>query len=273
MESKFEDKYGTGGSLNIAGVDQCFRWIQPGIFMMGSPEEEPERDSDECLHEVTITRGYWLADTACTQELWEVVMGKNPSHFKGAQRPVEQVNWDEVKEFIGRINKMKDGLDLRLPTEAEWEYACRAGTKTPFWFGENITPDQVNYDGNYPYAGGGERIFQNETQQLLASLNIANSEKIIYRRKTVAVKSLPANGWGLYEMHGNVLEWCADRYSEYPDRPVVDPVGPGRGDDRVLRGGCWICDGRMTRSARRYRSDPANRGNFTGFRIAQGQKQ
>jgi len=244
-----EDQYGLWMSFTFKKVRQCFRWIQPGIFMMGSPEKEPERESDERLHEVVITRGYWLADTACTQELWEVVMGKNPSNFKGAQRPVEEVSWDEVMEFIGIINK-KDGLDLRLPTEAEWEYACRAGTKTPFWFGENITPDQVNYDGNHPYAGG---------------------EKGIYRKETVAVKSLPTNGWGLYEMHGNVREWCADWYGEYPAGPVVDPVGSDQGDYRVLRGGSWDFNGWNTRSARRNRNDPADRFFNNGFRLARGQ--
>ena len=247
-----EDQYGSWMSFTFKKVRQCFRWIPPGIFMMGSPEEEPERFSDERLHEVVITHGYWLADTVCTQELWEAVMSKsrNQSEFKGAQRPVEQVSWNDVMEFIERINKMKDGLDLRLPTEAEWEYACRAGTKTPFWFGENITPDQVNYDGNYPYAG---------------------VEKGIYRKETVAIKSLPANGWGLYEMHGNIREWCADLYGEYPAGPVVDPVGPGQGVDRVLRGGSWDDIGRFARSAYRYRNAPADRYGFTGFRLALGQ--
>jgi len=253
------DEYGLYADFSLKGVSlkgvvQRMRWIPPGIFMMGSPEEEPERGSNERLHEVVITRGYWLADTVCTQDLWEAVMGKsnNPSRFNGAQRPVEQVSWNEVIKFIGRINKMKDGLDLRLPTEAEWEYACRAGTKTPFWFGENITPDQVNYDGNNPYAGG---------------------EKGIYRKETVAVKSLPINGWGVYEMHGNVWEWCADRYGEYPSGPVVDPVGPDQGGYRVLRGGSWGSDGRVARSANRNRSDPADRGFNDGFRLARGQKQ
>lgn len=242
MDNKFEE-------ISIAGVAQRFCWIPPGTFMMGSPEEEVERGSNERLHEVVITRGYWLANTVCTQELWEAVMGKNPSFFKGAQRPVERGSWDGVMEFIGKINKMKDGLDLRLPTEAEWEYACRAGTKTPFWFGENITPDQVNYDGNYPYAGG---------------------ESGIYREETIAVKTLPPNGWGVYEMHGNVLEWCADRYGEYPAGPVVDPVGSGQGDYRVLRGGSWNYYGRNTRSAQRVRYDSAYRYYNTGFRLARG---
>ncbi len=220
--------------------------------MMGSPGNEPERYGDELLHEVILTGGFWLADTACTQALWQAVMGKNPSGFKGAQRPVENVSWDGCREFIDKINRLKPGLHLRLPTEAQWEYACRAGTQIPFWFGDNITPDQVNYNGNYPYTGG---------------------KKGTYRKETVDVTSLPCNGWGLYQMHGNVWEWCSDWYDEYPTGSVIDPVGPADGTFRVLRGGSWIFFGRNVRSAYRSRDVPSYRVFFTGFRLARGQKE
>ncbi|MER2603391.1 MAG: formylglycine-generating enzyme family protein, partial [Candidatus Competibacter phosphatis] len=170
---------------------QRLRWIEPGSFLMGSPEDEPERSSDEGpRHWVTLSRGFWLADSACTQALWQAVMGSNPSAFKeNAQRPVEQVSWNDVQGFLRRLEALLPGCRADLPTEAEWEYACRAGAETPFSFGEQITPEQVNYNGEHPYAGG---------------------KKGLYRQQTVPVKSLPPNAWGLYEMHGNVDEWCAD---------------------------------------------------------------
>jgi sulfatase modifying factor 1 len=247
-----QDRYGLWVAFTYKSVRQCFRWIKPGKFMMGSPENEPERFENERLHEVSITQGFWLADTTCTQALWQAVMGENPSYFKGAERPIENVSWNDCRAFIEKINNLKPGLDLRLPTEAEWEYACRAGTPTPFWFGENITPDQVNYDGNYPYAGG---------------------KKGKYREETVDVKSLPCNGWGLYQMHGNVWEWCSDWYGDYPTGSVIDPEGPPDGAYRVIRGGCWFDDGGLVRSAYRSGGGPSDRDFITGFRLSRGQKE
>jgi len=162
---------------------------------------------------------------------------------------VDQVSWDDVQTFIAEMGRRLPGLPVRLPTEAEWEYACRAGTTTPFSLGNNLTPDLVNYDGNYPYAGG---------------------EKGLYRQKTVPVASLPANPWGLYEMHGNVWEWCADWYGAYPTEPQVNPQGPQTGDDRVLRGGSWSSYGRFVRSADRSGDEPGDRYLNIGFRLALG---
>jgi sulfatase modifying factor 1 len=245
-----EDEWGLWMTLELAEAQQRFRWIAPGRFRMGSPENEPERDGDEVQHEVTLSEGYWLADTACTQALWQAVTGENPSRFKdNPSHPVEQVSWDDVQGFLGELNRRLPGLEARLPSEAEWEYACRAGTTTPFSFGENITPEQVNYNGNYPYAGGA---------------------KGVYREKTVPVGSLPANPWGLYEMHGNVWEWCADWYGDYPTTPQVDPRGAAWGDARVLRGGSWGSDGRGVRSADRSGSGPGRHGGGSGFRLALG---
>jgi formylglycine-generating enzyme required for sulfatase activity len=244
------DRFGLFAEFRVQGVSQRLRWINPGKFSMGSSEEEAERVSNEIQHQVTLTQGYWLAETACTQELWEAVMDKNPSGFKGPEHPVEQVGWDDVLRFIERLNAQVVGLDLRLPTEAEWEYACRAGTQTPFWFGDNITTDQVNYYGDYPYAGG---------------------KKSEYRQQTVEVKALPCNSWGLYQMHGNVWEWCSDWYGEYPEGPVTDPVGPESGERRVLRGGSWYSNGWIARSARRIDYSPDFRLHNVGFRLARGQ--
>jgi len=246
-------EWGLAATLNLNGVKQTFRWIQPGTFLMGSPEGEPERNAErEPLHEVTLTRGYWLADTACTQALWQAVMGGNPSPFKDdPANPVEQVSWNDIQIFLNRLNELVLGLDADLPSEAQWENACRAGTTTPFSFGKNITPEQVNYDGNRPYADG----------------------KVgLYRVCTVPVKSLPPNPWGLYEMHGNVWEWCADRYGDYPQGPQIDPSGPPEGASRVLRGGSWNFNGRYCRAANRYRFEPDECYSPTGFRLALRQR-
>jgi formylglycine-generating enzyme required for sulfatase activity len=246
------DRYGIYADFSIKKVVQRMRLILPGEFMMGSPANEPERDDDEQLHEVMLTRGFWLADTACTQALWQAVMGENPSRFKGVDRPVENVSWKNCLEFIDKINSLKPGLNLRLPLEAEWEYACRADTQTHFCFGDNITTEQVNYHGEYPYTGG---------------------EKGKYRGETVEVKSLPCNAWGLYQMHGNVWERCSDWFGDYPTGSVIDPVGPASGAGRVLRGGCWFDFGWNVRSACRGGSGPAGRDTGTGLRLARGQKE
>ena len=228
------------------------RWIEPGSFLMGSPEDERKRIAGrERQHEVTLSRGYWIGVTEVTQALWTEVTGKNPSKFKGPDRPVENVSWNDAQEFIGKLNIRVPGLEVRLPTEAEWERACRAGTTTPFSFGANITTDQVNYNGNRPYPGG---------------------RRGTYRRHTVPVASLLPNPWGLYEIHGNVWEWCADWYSEdYPTGPVTDPPGPAEGSYRVRRGGSWVSDAKNVRSAYRIRTPPSKRRPNYGFRLARGQ--
>jgi formylglycine-generating enzyme required for sulfatase activity len=244
-----QDRFGLYMDLDYQGIRQRFRWIMPGTFQMGSPENETERLSDETLHEVTLTNGFWLADSACTKALWAAVM--SPNRFQlDPDLPVENVSWLDVQQFIRKLNTLFPDLHAHLPTEAQWEYACRAGTQTPFSFGENITPEQVNYDGNFPYAGG---------------------EKGLYRKRTVPIKSLPPNPWGLFEMHGNVLEWCADWYEEaYPKQAVTNPLGPDQGTSRVLRGGSWFSFGGYSRSALRSGSKPVNRGGGIGFRLAPG---
>jgi len=250
----YYDEYGAVAEAEIAGIPQRFRWIEPTTFQMGSPETEEGRNSSETQHQVTLSQGYWLADTTCTQQLWQAVMGDNPSNFKGENNPVEQVSWDDIQEFLQKINKQQPELELRLPTEAEWENACRAGTKTPFHFGgkDELNLEKVNYTGKW--------------------------DQSVIHGKTKPVKSYPPNQWGLHEMHGNVLEGCGDRYGEYPDESVVDPQGSEAGGGRVLRGGSWSSDGRNCRSAYRFRDDPAARdliGFFgdIGFRLARGHGQ
>ena len=199
-------------------IGMKFVWIPPGIFLMGSPEEEKERRDHETQHKVTLSKGFFMGVHLVTQEQWQAVMGNNPSNFKGEKNlPVETVSWEDCQEFIKKL-RVKDKKPYRLPTEAEWEYACRAGTKTPFCFGDAISTDQANYDGNHIYGNG---------------------KKGKYREKTTPVGSFPANAWGLFDMHGNLWEWCQDWFGDYPQNDVVDPQGPNEGQYRVLRGGSW----------------------------------
>lgn len=247
-----DDVYWLWAEFEVKEVRQRMRWIAPGEFWMGSPEDEPMRYVDEGpRHRVRISKGFWLADTACTQALWLALTGEDPSGFMGdLQCPVESVSWDDVQAFLQALGAA-ELLRPDLPTEAEWEYACRAGTESAFHFGAQITPKQVNYDGDHPYAGGK----QGE-----------------YRQRTVSVKGLPANRWGLFQMHGNVWEWCKDGLRTYAakDAVLVDPEGPMAGAepvDRVLRGGSWFNHARGARSAYRDASRPGRRLHGYGFRL------
>jgi formylglycine-generating enzyme required for sulfatase activity len=212
-----------------------FVWIPPGSFMMGSPKEEKERGMgvDETLHKVTLTKGFFMAVYTVTQEQWKKVMENNPSYFKGEKNlPVEMVSWNDCQTFIAKLRE-KEKKAYRLPTEAEWEYACRAGTTTPFHFGETISTDQANYNGNVTYGNG---------------------KKGKYREKTTPVGSFPANAWGLFDMHGNVYQWCRNQIGYYPQK--VDRQGPEKVEIRVLRGGSWYDDPQDCRSASRIGSMP-----------------
>jgi len=230
----------------VNGIEYAFRWCPAGSFLMGSPEDEPDRWSNETQHSVTLTRGFWMLETEVTQAMWKSVMGTDPSYFKGAQNPVESVSWDDCQEFCGKLSS-KLGLTVSLPTEAQWEYACRAGTTSAYSFGSSLNGREANCDGNYPYG---------------------TSTKGPYLEKTVPVKSYAPNTWGLYDMHGNVWEWCQDWYDEdyYAESPTSDPTGPSSGSNRVFRGGCWGSIARYCRSANRYGVTPDNRGCDLGFR-------
>ena len=227
-------------------IGMKFVWIAPGNFMMGSPKEEKERQDDETQHKVTLTKGFYMGVHLVTQEQWKEVMGNNPSEFKGEKNlPVEQVSWDDCQAFIKKLRE-KDKKLYRLPTEAEWEFACRAGTKTPFHFGDTISTDQANYYGRLIYGNG---------------------KKGVYREKTTPVGSFPANAWGLHDMHGNVLQWCQDWYGDYQQKDVVDPQGPEKGEGRVLRGGSWHNNPENCRSAYRNWNGPGYRISNFGFRL------
>ena len=219
-----------------------FVWIPPGNFMMGSPKDEKERRADETQHKVTLTKGFYMGVYTVTQEQWQEVMGKNPSHFKGEKNlPVDSVSWNDCQEFIKKLRE-KDKKPYRLPSEAEWEFACRAGTTTPFHFGETISTDQANYNGEIGKNG-------------------------VFRQKTTPVGSFPANAFGLHDMHGNVWQWCQDWYGEYPQKDVVDPQGPEKGQIRVLRGGSWFDFPEICRSACRFWDEPGCRFDRFGLRV------
>lgn len=242
-------------------------FIKGGTFTMGSPTSEISRQKDEIQHRVML-HDFYLGKYEVTQKEYREVMNTEPGNFRRDDLPVENVTWFEAIQYCNERSR-KEGLTpaysisgtgdavtvswnrnangYRLPTEAEWEYACRAGTESPFYTGNNITTGQANYYGTYPYnnASPGE-----------------------YRERTIPVGGFASNAWGLYNMHGNVWEWCWDWYGEYPAGAQTDPIGPSNGTYRVNRGGGWNDFGRHLRSAYRAAHPPANRTFNLGFRVA-----
>jgi len=226
-----------------------FVFIQPGTFTMGSPDDEPGRDDWERQHHVTLTQGFYMQTTEVTQGQWLAVMGSNPSSNKacGDDCPVESVSWHDVQEFIDKLNAKSGSFTYRLPTEAEWEYAARAGTQTPFIFGHCLSTDQANFNGQKAYDGCAEGT---------------------YREEIIKVGSFQPNSWGLFDIHGNVWEWCQDWYGEYPDsKSLTDPKGPSGGSERVYRGGGCFDLSVYCRSAFRGADAPSLREDNLGFRL------
>jgi formylglycine-generating enzyme required for sulfatase activity len=241
------------------GVELEMVQIPSGTFLMGSPEDELDRFDDESpQHPVTLST-FFLGKYPITQAQWRAVarlpqikqeLDPEPSHFKGADRPVESVSWWEAVELCDRLSQ-HTGRQYRLPSEAEWEYACRAGTTTPFHFGETITTDLANYNGNYTYGEGMEGKYCEETTPV-------GSFKV-------------ANAFGLYDMHGNVLEWCEDHWHEnYEGAPEDGSAWISEDKDarRLLRGGSWDVNPRDCRSAVRDYDVPFDRYYLIGFRVA-----
>jgi formylglycine-generating enzyme required for sulfatase activity len=244
--------------------------IPPGKFLMGSPPNEKDREhldkGSEQQHEVEISKPFYMGMYEVTQADYERVMGTNPSWFSAtgggkenvegqdtSRFPAENVSWNDAVEFCKKLSELPEekhkGRVYRLPTEAEWEYACRGGASSkPFSFGDSLSSTQANFDGNYPYGGAARGP---------------------HLQRTTRVGSYEANAFGLYDMHGNVYEWCADWYDEnfYKDSPRKDPQGPATGTRRVLRGGSWDCYGWSCRSAYRLFVYPAGQGVYFGFRV------
>jgi uncharacterized protein (TIGR02996 family) len=222
-------------------------FVPPGSFLMGGTEYDPEKP----VHRVTLTAGYFLGIHPVTQAQWKAVLGTDPSHFKGPNRPVEQVSWDQCQEFCAKLTAHAGGsATVRLPTEAEWECACRAGTTTEYHCGDVLSTDLANYEGNQTWN---------------------DSPKGACREETTRVCLFPANAWGLFDMHGNVWEWCADAYAPYTRDERTDPVGKSVNSNnnmRVTRGGSWLNGPQYCRAAFRAGNAPADRLNFLiGFRV------
>jgi len=231
------------------GQKMTLQFCPPGTFLMGSPPSELKRSYVEDQVQVRIAQGYWMGQTEVTQGQWAALMGSNPSHFKGNDLPVESVDWGEAQAFIAKLNQsvpLPGGWKYALPTEAQWEYACRAGTESVFSFGNVFNGLEANCDGNYPYG---------------------TSTKGPYLEKTAKVGSYAPNAWGLYDMHGNVREWCADWYGGKLSGGT-DPVGASIGSDRVYRGGSWFDNAHFCRAAHRHGNSSVNRRKFVGFRVA-----
>jgi len=229
-----EVKPGKTGVINLGNdVKLEMLLIPAGKFKMGSPESEKGRDADETQHEVTLTKPYYMGKYEVTQEQWEAVMGNNRSSTKGAKFPVTDVSWEDCQEFIKKVNENTKG-GYRLPTEAEWEYACRAGTTTAYSYGDRLTRSDANIDGD----------------------------------SIKAVGNYKSNAFGLYDMHGNVWEWCEDWHGDYPDGAIIDPKGPATGRHRVLRGGSFLTCASRARSSYRSGISPSSRYFTVGFRLA-----
>ena len=244
-------------------------WIPPGRFWMGSPEDEPERRSNEGPQHLVQLQGFFLTQTPITQAQWRQVaqwrptngedawnqkLNPNPSHFKGDQRPVESVSWEDAMEFCRRLSQ-RTGRNYTLPSEAQWEYACRAGTATPFHFGATISTKLANYNGKDEYGDGA---------------------KGDVRQQTTDVASFPANPWGLHDMYGNVWEWCADHWHGNYERAPEDgsawideeaKENKNSMKERLLRGGSWLNHPAGCRSAYRDGHRPGYCSHIIGFRV------
>jgi formylglycine-generating enzyme required for sulfatase activity len=248
----FTEDLGNGITLEMVA-------IPGGTFMMGAPENEKDsRDSERPQHQVTV-QPFFMGKYPVTQAQWRAVaalpqvnkeLDPNPSYFKGDDRPVERVSWYDALEFCARLNfriNVTTGRDYRLASEAEWEYACRAGTTTPFYFGETITTDLANYHGNYTYG---------------------NAPQGEYRKQTATVGSFPPNAFGLYDMHGNVWEWCADTWHDnYQGAPKDGSAWINDNDNPILRGGSWNDFPKYCRSAFRHSNYRASLYDEIGFRV------
>ncbi len=250
-----------GDERAVAGVRLC--WCPPGTFRMGSPPDEPGRNADEAQVEVTLTRGFWMGKYEVTQGEWKKVVGAFPGRQpagEGPNFPVVEVNYPEAEAFCEKLTEMArkvgefpGGWEFRLPTEAQWEYACRAGTRTATSFGDKLSSKQANFQGK-PYNG---------------------AEQGPSLKRAARVGNYPANAWGLHDMHGNVYEWCRDWYHRKLPGGIDPDLSLRKGTmnrdgtfSRVRRGGAWCDDGRPCRSAFRLRYEPDRRSDHIGFRVA-----
>ncbi len=267
-----QDEYGAWVAFEFKEVSQRLRWIPAGTFLMGSPASEAGHNNDEAQHEVSLSQGFWLFDTPVTQALWQAVMGENPSYFKSPNRPVEQVSWDDCQTFIDKINQALPDLALRLPTEAQWEYACRAETQTATYAGDLDILGESNaplLDKMAWYGGNSGVDF--ELENGWDSSGWSEKQYQHKRAGTHPVALKQANAWGLYDMLGNVWEWCEDYWEDYSLEPQLNPVGTAKSNSHVSRGGSWRGYARGIRAAYRHQRVPNLSENYQGFRCLQVQ--
>lgn len=238
---------------NSKGME--FVLIPAGAFTMGSPPDEAFRNRDEVQHQVTITKPFYMQTTEVTLKQWRAMMGKRFFGLfkrRGKENsPVVKISWYDCKDFIKKLNALNEGT-YRLPTEAEWEYACRAQSQEAYTWGKEIDCTKAMYSNN--------PLKSKDCEKYVKSRGLATGSP-------APVKSYPPNAWGLYDMHGNVWEWCQDWYGKYPGTAVLDPKGPDTGAERVRRGGSWFKYGRACRSANRNWAHPATKHNTLGFRV------
>ena len=267
-------RFGPWADIEYRGILQRLRWIPPGRFRMGSAEPESGRlEREGPCHDATLSSGFWLFDTPCTQALWEAVMQTNPSRFQSADRPVDSVSWNDAQEFLERLNGDVHGLELSLPTEAQWEYACRAGTTGATWLGDL----QLLGERNAPLLDtiawyGGNSGVNFDLKDGFDSRNWIEKQFDHKQAGSRIVKQKLPNPWGLYDMLGNVWEWCQDGKRDYLAESFTDPVGvTDLGAGRVLRGGGWGNHARYVRAASRYWYAPGYRHHGIGFRCARVQ--
>jgi formylglycine-generating enzyme required for sulfatase activity len=241
-------------------------WVEPGSFVMGSPTNEAARNADETQFAVTLTNGFYVSKYLVTQGAYLALMNTNPSYYntnnlftQDLTRPVEEVSWSDATNYCAILTQQAQAAGqiftnwtYRLPTEAQWEYACRGGTTTPLYYGSNLLSGMANFDGDYQYIGG----FGN-----------SNNPSGVFLDRTASVGSYQPNPAGLYDMAGNVWEWCEDWYGAYPTNGVINPQGPATGTRRVLRGGTLDSTGSECRSANRDDSNPSSRFDTVGFRV------
>ncbi len=275
-----QDRFGIFAEFSLPGekdtwITQRMRWIPAGKFLMGSPQDESGHFDDELpQHDVALTHGFWMFDTPCTQALWHAVMESNSSRFIDPERPAEHVSWDDAQEFILNLNSAIEGLELQLPTEAMWEYACRASSSDATYAG----PIKILGDNNAPASDaiawyGGNSGVDYDLDESVDSTIWPQKQHNHSKAGTRKVKLKQPNRWGLYDMLGNVWEWCDDWYGSYPSEAQIDPTGPDSGHDRVLRGGSWGSGARHARAACRNFVVPGYRSGYIGFRCAQVQSR
>ncbi|MBN2374658.1 formylglycine-generating enzyme family protein [bacterium] len=256
-------------SIVIHSIDYKMAYIPPGSFIMGSPGRPARVNIDQTQHRVVISKGFYMGITEVTQSQWESVMGENPSYFKkcGGECPVENVSWDDCQEFIKRLNLMEGGGLFRLPTEAEWEYACRAGSQTAIYTGPMDIKDNriaAELDPIAWYAG-------NSCADYHGVWDCLNWPENIHKCRGCGVHPVARkepNIWGLYDMLGNVWEWCQDWYGGYPADQVIDPRGPSNGRHRIFRGGGWMSGAQSCCCGYRNYHHPDYHYSTLGLRLA-----